>query len=118
MKLRARTVDLASSPEAVKPYLGQTLVTTGKDYDAHALATYEGVVLYQIVDDAELPGWKPAWLFDVIEPTIPADWIARTFHDEPSLVIGPAFVAESLDAYRAMVELEPEQVDRFWKRIG
>ncbi len=33
------------------------------------------------------------------------------------MVIGPEFVARDQAAYRAMVELEADQVGRFWKRV-
>lgn len=101
----------------MRPYLGQTLITPGKEYEVHAAAVFEGLVLVQVVDDFGYPGWKPAWLFDVIDPAVPADWICSTFHDEPSFLLGPEFVAGGQERYAAMVELEPEQVERFWKRI-
>lgn len=117
MRIRARHVDHASAPTPVRPYLGQPLVTVGKEYEVHATALFEGIVLVQVVDDRGYPGWKPAWLFDVVDTRIPADWICSTFHDDPSLVVGPEFVAGSQDRYVAMVELEPDQVERFWKRL-
>jgi hypothetical protein len=70
-----------------------------------------------MIDDLGYPSWKPAWLFDVVDPSIPGDWICSTFRDDPCLVLGPAFVAGSLEAYAAMVELEPAQVEQFWQRV-
>jgi hypothetical protein len=74
--------------------------------------------MMQVVDDLGYPGWKPAWLFDVIDSLIPRDWICSTFHDDPALVLGPDFIARDLEGYAAMVELDPEQVGRFWNRVG
>jgi hypothetical protein len=102
----------------VRSYLGQTTVAPGKEYEVHAAAVFEGLVLMQVIDDLGYPGWKPAWLFDVVDTTVPTDWICSTFHDDPSFVLGPEFIASSLEGYAAMVELEPEQVERFWKRAG
>jgi hypothetical protein len=93
------------------------LVRAGKEYEVYAAAVFEGLVLVQIIDDLGYPGWKPAWLFDVVDPAVPADWICSTFHDDPSLVLGPEFVASSTERYTAMVELEPGQVEKFWKRV-
>ncbi|ACG75088.1 hypothetical protein AnaeK_3878 [Anaeromyxobacter sp. K] len=36
--------------------------------------------MLQVVDDVGYPGWKPAWLFDVVESAIPGDWICSSFH--------------------------------------
>lgn len=58
---------------ALRPYLGQM-------YEVHAAAVYEGIVMLQVVDDVGYPGWKPAWLFDVVESAIPGDWICSSFH--------------------------------------
>ncbi len=74
--------------------------------------------MMQMVDDAGYPSWKPAWLFDVVDSTIPADWICSAFHDDPMLVLGPEFVARTQEGYVAMVELDREQVERFWNRVG
>lgn len=117
MRVRVREVDHSTAPSQVQPYLGQTLTTVGADYEVHAMSVFEGVVLLQVIDDVGYPGWKPAWLFDVLDSAMPSDWICSTFHDEPSLVVGPSFVAAGLEGYQAMVELEPKQVDLFWRRV-
>jgi hypothetical protein len=117
MRVRARQADPSTAPTGVRPYLGQTLVTGGKEYDVHAAAVFDGLLMMQIVDDLGYPGWKPAWLFDVVDTAIPNDWVCSAFHDDPELVLGPDFVAHSLEGYTAMVELVPEQVERFWKRV-
>ncbi len=103
---------------AVRPYMGQILVAAGKDYEVHAIAVFEGLVMMQVVDDLGIPEWNPAWLFDVIDSGIPGDWIVSAFRDDPSLVLGPDFIARDLEGYASMVELESEQVKRFWNRIG
>lgn len=117
MLVRARPVNQALAPAAVRPYLGQLLITPGKEYEVHAAAVFEGLLLVQVIDDVGYPAWKPAWLFDVVDRAVPTDWICSTFHDDPSLVLGPEFIAGGQERYAAMVELEPEQVERFWKRI-
>jgi hypothetical protein len=117
MRVRARQVDYATAPKVLRLYLGQPLVTVGKEYDVHAVAVFEGRVMMQIITDADWPSWRTAWLFDVIDRSIPSDWICATFHDEPSLVLGPEFIARSIEDYEAMVELVTEKVDRFWQRV-
>jgi hypothetical protein len=118
MRVRARQVDPTTAPAALRPYLGQILVTAGKEYEVHAAVVFEGLVAMQVVDDLGYPNWEPAWLFDVVDSAIPGDWICSAFHDDPALVLGPDFIARSLDEYVAMVELDPQQVERFWNRVA
>lgn len=33
------------------------------------------------------------------------------------MILGPSFVARHEASYSSMVELDPEQVDRFWQRV-
>jgi hypothetical protein len=96
---------------------GQVFVTAGKHYDVFALAVFEGQPLLQVVDDLRSPAWLPSWLFDVVDPSLPSDWIGNVFHEEPSFVAGPDFVAKDQTAYGRMVELEANEVDLFWKRV-
>lgn len=97
---------------------GQRFLTVGRQYEVHAIAVFEGVTRFQVVDDLGYPHWYPTWLFEVSDTTMPSDWICNVFRDEPALVIGPNFVAGDLAAYEAMVELDSEKVDLFWKRVG
>jgi len=73
--------------------------------------------MFQIVCDINDSQWIPSWFFEVVDPAIPPDWICNAFHGEPALVLGPDFVARDLAAYASMVELESDQVDRFWRRV-
>ncbi len=119
MEVRPRQVDLAKAPVDITPRVtpGQVFVTAGKTYEVLALAAFEGRMTFQIVDDLKYPAWLPAWLFEVVDPGLPADWICNVFHDEPALLLGPEFVAKDQAAHASMVELEADQVERFWKRV-
>ena len=117
MKVRFRNPDMSDCPSQVEPYARDPNLTPGKTYDAHAVSVYEGVTLMQVVDDLNYPGWKPAWLFECIDTSIPSDWICNVFADAPELLFGPKFIAESQEAHSAMVELEPGQVDQFHSRV-
>lgn len=119
MRVLAREVDLTRCPprvaESARP--GQVFVTAGKQYEVYAVAVFEGCPMLQIVDDLRSAAWLPAWLFDVIDASLPVDWICNLFREEPALVMGPLFVATDQTAYSSMVELESGQVDRFWNRV-
>ncbi|HEX4448436.1 MAG TPA: hypothetical protein VH044_16945, partial [Polyangiaceae bacterium] len=91
-------------------------LTSGKTYEVHAVTIFEGVDLMLIVEDDEMPSWRPGWLFDVVDTSLPTDWICQVFHSQVSVVMGPAFIAESEAAYAAMVNQDDDQLERFWRR--
>ena len=117
MRVIALKVDLERCPAELRPYLGQSFTTVRKDYLVHALVLFEGHVFIQIIDDLDNPSWRPFWQFDLADSSIPEDWICGAFHGEPQLVVGPEFIAKDPASYAGMVELEMEQVSRFWARI-
>jgi hypothetical protein len=118
MRLIARNVKASESPANIRHYLGQSFISAGKEYDAQALAVFDGVTVLQVVDDIGMPSWRPAWLFDLIDPSLPDDWVGNVFHGPLSLVVGPDFIARDEQSYAAMVELNDDQVRRFWKRVA
>jgi hypothetical protein len=120
MRALARPVDYASCPETVALYVnpGQVRLTPGSEYVIHALAVFGGIAHVQVIDDLGYPGWRPAWLFSFADSTMPKDWICSVFPDgDPQVIVGPRFVAQDQDAYSRMVELQAEQVSRFWERL-
>lgn len=119
MRVVARRYDRSDVPSAIAPFEtpGQVFLTVGREYAVHALTVFQGHVSLQVVDDHSYPAWHAAWLFDVVDPSISDDWIVSTLRAEPSLVVGPSFLAHDLESYCNMVLLEPEAVHQFWKRI-
>jgi hypothetical protein len=95
----------------------QIFLTPSREYECHAIAIFESKLLLQVVDDGELPSWHRAQGFTVRDGSMPSDWIVNLFDGEPKLVIGPAFVAESIETYAAMVQQEPPQIDLFLRRL-
>jgi len=92
-------------------------LTVGKDYEVHAITVFQGVVFFQVVEDeGELPAWVPAWMCRTVAGEMPGDWVANMV-DEGHFVIGPQFLARDLQSYVDMVELNPEQIARFWRRL-
>lgn len=99
----------------------QVFLAAGKEYDVHAMAVSGGILWLQIVDDIDYPAWYPCMYFELEDGTIPSDWQCQFFpRNKPeglSLLLGPDFLRDEA-AYDDMVELTPEQVDRFWKRVA
>jgi hypothetical protein len=83
----------------------------------HCIAVYKGVVILLVIDDHDVPSWKPAWLFDTTNGRMPKDWICNTVVDWPELIVGPDFIAGSQGLYALMVELDKSQVKRLRERI-
>lgn len=123
MRVRARKVQAADFPLNIRWYMGdnQTFVTHPNEYDVHAMALFDGLLFLQIVDDIRFPAWVPFVLFEVLDGTMPKDWKCNTFPQNGAnglvMLVGPEFVVRDEQSYQGMVELNADQVDRFWKRI-
>lgn len=109
---------MSQCPPQVDPFARDPNLTSGRQYDVHSIAVYNGVVLLLVVDDLGFPGWKPAWFFDTTDVAVPKDWICNTLPGCPELLAGPAFIASSQSAYAKMVELDKSQVTRLRRRIA
>ena len=123
MRVRARYVEPSQFPPALAKELppGQVFLTAGAEYEVFALAVFEGRLSLQVVeavDGHDFIFWRQAWLFDVVDSSLPADWICNFFREEPSLILGPPFVARDIDSYASMVQLESDAVNQFWARVG
>jgi hypothetical protein len=120
MRVVARSFEWQSCPPEIASVMppGQLFVTTDREYEIYGMSVYLGVVYLQMVDDLGDPSWVPDWFFDVVEPTVPGDWVCALPRGGLRLILGPAFVARDKESYRSMVELEPDQLKRFWARVG
>ena len=101
----------AKLPEA------QIFISEDKVYDVHAISVFEGKISLLVVDDLRMINWYPSWFFEISGSSLPDDWICNLFDGEPTMVVGPEFVVKDIASYCAMVELEDEQVQRFWRRL-
>jgi hypothetical protein len=120
MRVRARALALSAIPAKIEPYTRQIFTTVDKEYDVHAVAVFDGIPFLQFVDELGYPAWSPSLLFEVTDTTLPTDWICNAIptDDGGSLfLLGPDFVARDEASYSEMVELDADQVDRFWKRV-
>lgn len=120
MRAVAQRTSFENSPPELGVYQkasGQVFLTISQEYEVHALAAFANAIFLQVVDDNNYPAWYPAWLFNVVDKTLPSDWIGNIFHDELELVFGPEFIARDEASYSAMVELESNSVRQFWNRI-
>ena len=101
-------------------------ITRGKEYEVHAIVVWtSGIIRFCIISDPfpdRILGervtikWLPVWFFSIVDPSMPDDWECHLF-EHPPIIIGPAFISESPDAYRRMAELDRRQTNRFWERI-
>lgn len=121
MRVRAKRENFSDCPQRIREagFLpeSQTLITIGDEYEVFAMAQFEGVLMFQIIDTANWPGWLPSWLFENVDKSIPDDWICTIYDTEPEMLIGPDFVAKDQAAYTRMVELDSESQRMFWERV-
>ena len=96
----------------------QTFLSLGKEYEVYALSVYKGVTFLLVLDDLGTPTFYPRFLFEVVESCIPNDWICNAFGcGEVSMVIGPDFIADSVEKYNDMVDQRMTSVDSLMKRV-
>ncbi len=119
MRMRARAVNWNDCPAAIATTLPreQAFLTVGNEYEAHAISVTNGIAYAHVVNDSGWPSWRPLWFFDVVDPAIPGDWIARIDHGSVQLVLGPDFVARDEEALASISTLDSDQVARFWARV-
>jgi hypothetical protein len=124
MRIRPKPAYSLNIPPDIEPYCRQSFITADKEYEVHAVGIYfyaTALILFQIVDDLRYPAWLPHVLFEIVERTLPSDWLCNIFPPESGrptvFVLGPEFIVKDGDSLDAMVLLEADPVDLFWKRI-
>src|SRR5437764_303797 len=78
-------------------------VSASKEYRVWAAVSWRSVLFFLVINDLEYPDWLPAWLFKLTDKTLSSDWICCVFGDGSEMIHGPRSVAESQEAYQAMV---------------
>jgi hypothetical protein len=97
--------------------LSAPAITMGKEYEVMAVVQFHGLALFQTVHDDECPGWLPTWLYDVVDASIPHEWICTTIYEQGWIAIGPEFVVKDDESYEQMVQREPDAMAKFWERL-
>ncbi len=115
--IRNKYADCPAAIAAIGSPQSKTHISTGKEYEVHALSVFKGVVFVQIVNDLNIIAWKPAWFFEVCDATVPSDWICSLPGENLQMVQGPKFIAADEASYNRMVELDAESVTAFWRRV-
>ncbi|AKT38705.1 hypothetical protein [Chondromyces crocatus] len=96
----------------------QTFLTRGKLYTVYTVSVYDGITCLQVVDDLSTPVFIPRSRFEIVDASIPEDWICTTLSTgKVQLILGPPHVAKDIDAYNRMIDQEIAQVETFWRRI-
>lgn len=117
VRFRGNSLSALAAKEAFYVSPSQLFLSSEKTYTVHAVSVYNGIAFAQVVDDMETPVFLPRAIFEVVDTTIPADWICNLFADgSVQLVMGPPHVAKDVASYNAMVDQELAQVEQFWSR--
>ncbi len=120
MRVRFRNPSRDSYSDNVARFYSprQTHLSTTLDYEVHAVSVYDGIVFLLIFDDHRFDKFAPHVLFDVVDPSIPSDWICNTFPTDPvQLVMGPPFLAKDLRSYRGLIGRDGGQFDVLLQRL-
>lgn len=119
--MRGKAINWDSLPTQLVPFVSrtQTRVSCSKEYEVHCVSVYRNVVFVLIIDDANNPAFVPSTLFDIVDRTIPPDWIFNLINDlGVDFVAGPTFIANDLTSYCSMADLETESVTNLLTRVG
>lgn len=92
-------------------------VSSSQVYAVHAIVVWSGNVFYQIVGDSDVIAWMPSSRFDIVDGSMPSDWLTNSFDEEVPFIVGPEFVVRDKEAYSDMVELVPNKVEQFRQRL-
>lgn len=49
-------------------------VSIGSSYTTYAMCVWNGILMYLICDEYNLPNWYPAAIFEIEENTLSPDW--------------------------------------------
>lgn len=91
-------------------------ITKGKGYTIFALSNWKNVFFYLIISDENCPEWIPSNVFNLIDGSIPNDWIINHISETLKMILGPEYIARSEEAYNSMVQLESNSIKMFWDK--
>ena len=115
--IRTKLTDCPAEIAALGSPQSDLNITLHNKYEIHALSVYRGIVFLQLVGDAGIIMWLPAWLFKVDDNSIPEDWVCSLPGNSLQSVLGPRFVADDESSYNRMVEQNMDSVAAFWQRV-
>lgn len=107
------------------------IIPIGTEFEVYAVMC-DSICRYQIVRGG-YPSWDASWFFEIIDNSIPSDWICNSFvyptysfpwnkipgikQDNILTVIGPSFIAESYQSFCETMSQEGKPIIEFWKRV-
>ncbi|MBR0156394.1 MAG: hypothetical protein IJM20_02615 [Clostridia bacterium] len=96
------------------------MLTIGREYDLFGVLQYNRRLRFLVRDDQMMPIFAPSSLFEIIDPSIPADWKLKTFYIEegPLLVIGYEDLADDYDALISLVKSRPAGIKSFLNYVA
>jgi hypothetical protein len=122
MKVRAIRNSYADAPPHVLRGASsrtQTHLTVGKEYEVYTISFYQGCLYLLVIVDHGDESFRPSWFFEIVDRTVPKDWQVNLFDDGDLLqgLVGPEFIVRDGESYNALVEMEPEAVEKMVKYV-
>jgi hypothetical protein len=96
----------------------QLFLTKGRGYDVHAISASVHDTCYLIINDENLFRWEYSWMFEILEGTIPSDWIVGSLPTpyDRDTIIGPSFLTSSVEVYSDIAEGLQPAINLMWDR--
>lgn len=122
MKVRAIRNSFVDAPPHIAKMgfpRSKTHLTIGKEYDVYAVSVYKGCMCLLVIVDHGDESFMPSWFFEIVERTVPKDWQINLFDDGDYLqgLIGPEFIVRDAESYDALINEEPEAVEKMVKYV-
>lgn len=100
-------------PEAIWP------IAVGRAYKVFGICFFNLSVFFLIVDENDGPTWCPAFLFDVVDHSVPMNWVLGSFPNRDhavKAVLGYFELATDTRHYAGLIERNEDDVLLFNRR--
>lgn len=106
------------APRRLRAFLpGEPNLKIGEEHEVHGVAIIEDRMHYLLLRGDFYTSFKLSWQFELPDSPIPSEWICSLFREVDCLLLGPDFVAGSLDAYQIAAESSQEVAGKLRRRV-
>lgn len=116
VEYRAELAD--ALPESRRRFMNQVRLTPGRRYEVHGISVFEQTAFVLVMDDIDTDAFCPSAAFRVVDATIPQGWVCTPSDGAVQLVLGPPFLAASVETYDTFVDhSDRDQLNEFWQHL-
>jgi hypothetical protein len=116
VEYRAELAD--ALPENRRRFMNQLRLTPGRRYEVHGVSVFDQMVFVLVVDDIDTDAFCLAAAFRVVDGSIPQGWVCTPSDGVVQFVLGPPFLAASVETYNTFLDRgDREQLNEFWRYL-